>query len=1312
MSSENIIAIIKWGPILLFLVVFLLGMLYGLIKGRRKSLRRFIYVLIYLVLIFLFTPKICELVMNINIDGVSVSTLIDDFIANNESINKIFNDVPGLQVLVKTYPNAIVSLALFLVLVLVGLPLSFPIYWIYMGVYALISKVVFSYSRFKKDENGNYIRNEKGKKIKDKKDKHRLTGALIKGTQGVIVTSIVFMPIGVITRLYEDGKEASVNKDLSNIEYLKNYKEIMKYLDVFNNSLIGKATNSKLNESLTGYLTQVETNEGKIALEEELSNIVVAAVYLEESGLIKLLSNKIDINTLNLETLRIEKIEAAIEMLFNSSALNTIVSDGVNYVLSNYLNDTFVNLTNDNNIIEKIKYNNATEVKEELLRVTDVLKTIINAKLLNVYQNNEGNYVAMVNSVSSNDVETILNKVLSIKILSKSMPGIVKGLLDDYGLKSSLTESDSSDLVKVIVDVVDLAHSLEITRIEDISEGNVVDNLVNILYENGTIKENSKEALASLLSRINSSRVFSEVLVEQLNKLLEESSVTLNSQMIVNVKTVEDWNKELMVLDNIVNLYNGYNKDNTIDFLEASELLDNLKNTKAMILAFPLAYQKLFPSIGIEIDSSKIEYIDYDKEGANEAEANFYKYWKDELLHIENISDELAKLNIKSVSDVSLDLLEIDSNVTSLSVIMSEMFTSDLLKDGVVTFLNDNLSSLVAEYGISLNEDAITNVNNVVNTTPYYIVIDDIEYEVNLVDDKYYIEGIEVVLNGNSVNYNSREYVLIDNTLARVWKHDLTRMSNIVSVIKTGKYSEKENLSILLNSLDEMYLLKDVKNDLLLYAVKELNVLPSDEYDRVESNKENIVFSEEKEILLNVIDHYELLTNLNVDFANISDDEINDLATVLDNVLNSNIFGNYVATTIVDLANDDSVGVPLTLELVKDASSWESDLKLMKKALNMNTDAFNKESIEEILVGIKSSTLLGPIKEDILLDTIKKINITGVTLNTQLNSNEINYDLEMAAILTVANNLELIEDLAKEDFNLTNAINDNKTIDSLSNVLTDSLKSKIMADSVASNLVNVLENNGIKHDSGLSDNLKITINDVSDWKSELDVIKTLIDIDQKSELTSAVFASLEGSELLYPCRANLMIKMVESVGDSELIVPTVSDLTDNGYAKYIIEKELLLRVIELDDLDTSNITDDNKSIISSVLDDMKESIIFENKYNELIDTMAEEITKKENSISIVSDRSNIYWDGEIDTLLEIKDTVDDLDTISVTDANAASNIAKVLDLIDRSDLITDSSSENVAASIIRRWTNKDDVTITKTGTWEETFEAEIAKLKP
>ena len=42
MSNEDIIAIMKWGPLALFLVIFLIGLLTGIIRGRRKVARRFI----------------------------------------------------------------------------------------------------------------------------------------------------------------------------------------------------------------------------------------------------------------------------------------------------------------------------------------------------------------------------------------------------------------------------------------------------------------------------------------------------------------------------------------------------------------------------------------------------------------------------------------------------------------------------------------------------------------------------------------------------------------------------------------------------------------------------------------------------------------------------------------------------------------------------------------------------------------------------------------------------------------------------------------------------------------------------------------------------------------------------------------------------------------------------------------------------------------------------------------------------------------------------------------------------------------------
>ena len=136
MTSENIIAIIKWGPLLVFLVIFLFGLISGIIRGRRKATKHFIYSILYVGLAFFFAPKIAEFALSIEINGTSAEILMGEFISENETLNGIVNGIPGIKSLIISYPQAIISLLLFLVLVLIK-PLMFPIYLVYCIFYSI-----------------------------------------------------------------------------------------------------------------------------------------------------------------------------------------------------------------------------------------------------------------------------------------------------------------------------------------------------------------------------------------------------------------------------------------------------------------------------------------------------------------------------------------------------------------------------------------------------------------------------------------------------------------------------------------------------------------------------------------------------------------------------------------------------------------------------------------------------------------------------------------------------------------------------------------------------------------------------------------------------------------------------------------------------------------------------------------------------------------------------------------------------------------------------------------------------------------------
>ncbi|MBR3891006.1 MAG: hypothetical protein IKJ30_02890 [Bacilli bacterium] len=1157
LNQENILAIIKWGPILFFLIVFLWGLIVGMIKGNRKVIRRLIYVAIYTTAVILLLPMTTRAAMTINVNGVTLDAYVNNAITSNETITSFFDGIPGLLDVVLEYPSAIISLLLFFVFMLIGLPLSFPLYWIYMAIYALISKLIFKYTRFEVDENGEYLRTEKGKKIKKKKH-HRIIGGVLKGAQYVVVTSLLFTPLGFVTRIYKAGQDATESKNLGSISYFENFKDYLLYLDAYNNSFIGFVTDNPLNEAISNYLTQVEVEGEKTNVEEELATMVKAAVYVEESGLITVLSTGTDISKLDLSQLDLDKIDQAITLLFETKSLDALMGNGVNYVLEAFLSEQLVNITNDTDIVSKIKYESSEEVKQELLAITGLLRTIINAKLLEKYNENQGDYIKVINAVSSEEVETILNKVLTIKILSKAMPSLMTNLLDDYGLVETLEQSDNNEYVTLILDAVNLVKSLELASMSSVTEGDIVGNIVNSLYVNGTIKTNTVDALAKLLAKVTSSNIFDDILVAQLNNVLKNFDINLNAQMLINVNTEQDWKNELVVLEDICKLYKDFTTENKVDFLTVNNLMNDLKETKAMILAFPIAYKTLFPMLNIEIDPNKIEYIDYTAPNADEEEAKFYAYWKEQLVSLETISEEFAKLEITSLESVSLDLLKVEKNEAIIANILATAFEMDLLKDGIVKFLDTMVSDMLASYEIELNEGAIANVNALVEVYPNYVVIDEAEYNVD-VNNKYYIDGIE---------HTANEEDLVANTLNRVWLHEVDNLAVVVDTItSSGDLTDKTTLSAILDAVDAMYLLKDIKVDLLLYAIKSAEIVDVSEID-----KSQVDFTKEKTILLNIIEKQEVITGLgDIDFANLTPDQRDDIDYVLDNVMSSNIFADAA-------------------------------------------------------------------------------------------------------------------------------------IDALVATLTDA---------------------GISHDDDTTDSenaaLIAAIKGVESWSDELDVIKTLTGVSGSSDVTDALFTTIENSDLLGGCKHNIMILMVETVnkqGGVQLRVPTVGELkaTMVGFiTQYDYEKTIFINASTLDGITMDNMTTSVTGNVAMMLYSMPDSKIFVPQYESFLTDLKSGITNTEYGVNVdnsvdTTEWSKDTWEAELNVLLAIRDGMEALENMSDPDAEI---IGDLLDAIDSSTLIDENSSQNVANKIVTDIINDGDShEIDKEGTWEETFDKLLNPSQP
>ena len=133
MSPENIALIIKWGPLALVSVVFLWCFLLGVIRGTYKVTVRMIYVILYVGLVWFFINDITAAALDttLTIEGTnqSVRTYIVDALSSNETIIGFLSYSPNLYELILESPQLIVTPILFIILTVVVLPLSFPIYF-------------------------------------------------------------------------------------------------------------------------------------------------------------------------------------------------------------------------------------------------------------------------------------------------------------------------------------------------------------------------------------------------------------------------------------------------------------------------------------------------------------------------------------------------------------------------------------------------------------------------------------------------------------------------------------------------------------------------------------------------------------------------------------------------------------------------------------------------------------------------------------------------------------------------------------------------------------------------------------------------------------------------------------------------------------------------------------------------------------------------------------------------------------------------------------------------------------------------------
>ncbi len=1323
MNDNTISMLFKWGPwvILLLVILFCFGL--GVIRGRYKSIRRVSYFLLVAILLWAFMIPLTRFVLNFEINSFGIVTLKDyiiNFIESNEEISKFLDKSVELRRIVESYPEVIVSPLLFVVLMIVIVPILYPLYWLYVLLYNLIAKLVFKRNKYMVDETGKVLRNDKGKKVKVDRKAHRLQGGLISIAQGLMFVGVTLLPLNFVNRVVSNTvKETNYDSAASicSLDNFKDFEEYCKYLDMYNDTIFAKiGGNKSLDKYINDHMTTIKIDDWELNLEDELTQTMVSVVLLEDSGLLELfMSGDIDLANINWSKINFDKIDMLIDALFDSNTLSSVIETGVNYVLSEALKDRLIDLLKDDDIVSKLTYENKDEIKADLKEVSSTIRYIVEKEMYKLIVDNVDNPVLIVNGVNESDIEVVLNKLLSVKILSKAMPSVVKAYGEKYGVNEIGNMSDelNEEIVSNIVNAVKFVKTMELTNFDELTEGNLVDNLGNLLFENGVIKDNSKDSMATLLHSLNSSYLFKDVLSTQINKLLEDKDYKVDARVMKYVDSKDGWIKELEVLENAYNLYDEYDKTDVIDYAKVTNLLEELGGTKVFISVLPFAYDELLPKLGVEIDSEGFPVIDFDGENEDSSKVEFYNTWESELVILKEVADAAGILELQGADDVTTDMLKDETKVDALSTIMGEVYKSELLKDGFTTFMLDKVNDFVVEY---------------------------------------------------EVEFSKEELLVIDTK--EEWKNEFTNINNVLEIDFSDENNiTRDNLEVVFDSIDNMQLFANKKVSILKYAIKKSGFLSEEEYSSI--NWDSVSWSKETDILLNIVEKRDTIENMStLDMKTFDSEEIGGLVnTVMSSDILKPIVVNKISVLFVnnDVRDDRDIdGDTSNLKnSISSVSDWKVELGRIKEMLNVSENNMSdvgagetKNMVEKMFESIESSTLLQNTRAHLLIKAINTINLDGVsvpsdvTVGTLKDNEYANYNKEKDIIIKVSKSKDVFDNFGEMSLSSidTNAVGD---------LLDTVIKSDIFGDYVVEEIKKPLVNNEVLDDrdiDGDTSNLEASIRGVTSWASELNIIKEMLNMTSESfstvvdgkTIVEKVFDDIESSTLLQNTRAHLLIKAINTINLEGASVP--SDVTvdtlkatylDEEYYQYNRETDVFItfaknrEAIEgLNDLTSLELV--QKKAMGEILDAMKLSKIMSGKYTSTINSALSVVKNNENltnyGVTFKDDYSDVVWSsvydendnittyGEIENLSIINSniaTVKGYNSDSlVNDKNGTINmVGTTLDAVSRSMLIvasegTDTADQVIANQVISQLTNGMVTSVSKEEgkTWTEAFE--------
>lgn len=337
----NISSIVKLIAYLLPLIFLLIGFLLGLWKGGKKAGVRIAVFLPFALLTFVFSQMITKTLIGINVtvDGTtrSISQLIEKYILEIDKVAYFYNMSESFAQIVHNMPVAIANIAVFVVLLYI---FSF-IGWV---VYLILAAI------FLKNKSKPYVIKDGKAHISsqiEKPKKHRLVGGAIGAVQALILVFLTFMPLsagastlGALINSTNDNVIYAL-EDTENVEYTPTGKmlreslpkEAIEIVNVFNSTVPSKIYSfAGIDKLCFDALTTVKVGDEKIVLRKEVNNF--AKVYDNIEFL-----TKFDFKNGKYKNINFDKIETALDCLFESGFLKSMLPDAVELVLKDVVSE-------------------------------------------------------------------------------------------------------------------------------------------------------------------------------------------------------------------------------------------------------------------------------------------------------------------------------------------------------------------------------------------------------------------------------------------------------------------------------------------------------------------------------------------------------------------------------------------------------------------------------------------------------------------------------------------------------------------------------------------------------------------------------------------------------------------------------------------------------------------------------------------------------------------------------------------------------------------------------------------------------------